>query len=61
MIKSNYRNTMGLLLLILWDICIFACYYIAEKNGRNPVLATILGLLFGVFAVAGYTIAGKKD
>lgn len=52
---------MGLLLLILWDICIYACYYIAEKNGRDPVLATILGLLFGVFAVAGYTIVGKKD
>ena len=52
---------MGLLLIILWDICIWACYYIAEKNGRNPVLATILGLLFSMFAVVGYTIAGKKD
>ena len=35
------------------------CYKIAENNNRNPITATALGVLFGVFAVIGYLIAGK--
>jgi hypothetical protein len=32
----------------------------AEKQGRNTVLAAVLGLIFGLFAIVGYLIAGNK-
>lgn len=35
------------------------CYKIAENNNRNPIIATALGVLFGIFAVIGYLIVGK--
>lgn len=47
--------------LALWFLCGWACYSIAENNGRNAPLAAVLGILFGVFAVIGYVIAGKKN
>lgn len=46
-------------------ICLFfgwACYKLASKQGRNEIIGAVLGVLFGVFAVIGYWIAGdKKD
>lgn len=50
----------ALISLIIWIACAWGCYTIAENNGRNSTLAAILGLLFGVFAIIGYAIAGKK-
>ena len=32
----------------------------AENRGRDATLGAILGVLFGVFAVIGYAIAGDK-
>lgn len=52
---------MELLSLILWALCGWACYSIAEKNGRNSALAAVLGVFFGLLAVVGYAIAGKKE
>ena len=47
--------------LIVW-ICMAAlCYMIAEKNGRSTGLAICLGILFGIFAVIGYLIAGTAN
>ena len=34
---------------------------IAQKNGRNEWLGALLGCLFGIFAIIGYLIAGKKN
>lgn len=51
---------MEFISILIWVICAFGCYYLAEKNGRNTILAVILGLLFGLFAVIGYWIIGKK-
>lgn len=34
---------------------------VAENNGRNIPIAAVLSFLFGIFAVIGYYIAGKKD
>ena len=44
-------------------ICLFfgwACYKLASKQGRNEIIGAVLGVLFGVFAVIGYAIAGDK-
>ena len=45
-------------------ICLFfgwACYKLASKQGRNEIIGAVLGVLFGVFAVIGYWIAGDKE
>lgn len=38
----------------------WACYKLAEKQGRNPITGAVLGVVFGVFAAIGYWIAGDK-
>ena len=47
--------------IIIWLLCGFVCYMIAQKNGRNEWLGALLGCLFGIFAIIGYLIAGKKN
>jgi hypothetical protein len=49
-----------LLTLAIWAACGFGCYKLAESQGRNTTTGAVLGVLFGVFAVLGYLIAGKK-
>ena len=44
-----------ILMCILWG---YICYKMAEKRHRDTTFATILGALFGIFAVIGYAIAG---
>lgn len=51
--------TFWIIVIIVNVLWIFLCYSMAKKNGRNKELAILLGLLFGVFAVIGYVIAGK--
>ena len=46
--------------IIIWMICGFVCYLIAEKQKRNVWLAAILGCIFGIIAIIGYLIAGDK-
>ena len=46
--------------LIIWVLCGFGCYKLAETQGRNAVVGAILGVLFGLLAVLGYLIIGKK-
>ncbi len=45
--------------ILIWIVMAVICYVIAEKNGRNKWLALVLGLLFSIFAVVSYLIAGK--
>lgn len=45
---------------IIWVLCAFCCYKLAENQGRDTTTAAILGVLFGLFAILGYLIAGKK-
>lgn len=47
-------ETLIRVLLALW------CKKIAEKNHRDEGIAVLLGILFGIFAVIGYYIAGEK-
>ena len=47
--------------LIIWILMATFCYMLAEKQGRNRGLATVLGLGLGIFAVIGYLIAGYAN
>lgn len=51
---------MKILSILVWVACGVVCYKLAEKQGRNVVLAAVLGLVFGLFAIVGYLIAGNK-
>ena len=47
---------------VIWVACAIICYAIAEKKGKNKLIAVALGLLFGFFAVIGYLLAkGSKE
>ncbi|HOM27368.1 MAG TPA: hypothetical protein PKV21_07675 [bacterium] len=57
---------MEILFITLFQIAIyilimFWCYKLAEKKGRSKKLALLFGLLFGIFAVIGYLLIGKKE
>lgn len=39
--------------------CAIITGYIAKDDGRNVVLAVVLGFFFTFFAIIGYLIAGK--
>jgi membrane associated rhomboid family serine protease len=41
----------GLVTGVIWAV---VCYRMAKKKGREPGVAAMLGLLFGIFAVIGY-------
>lgn len=47
--------------LIIWLLCGFVCYLIAQKKNRNEWLAALLGCLFGIFAIIGYAVISKKE
>ncbi|MFN5136932.1 MAG: hypothetical protein ACK6CP_05645 [Pseudanabaena sp.] len=42
---------MELLMVMIWGLCGWACYSIAESKKRNKELWAILGVLFGFIAV----------
>lgn len=41
-------------------ICGVACYFLAKKQGRNPILGAILGVIFTIISVIVYLVIGKK-
>ena len=51
---------MEIISLLVWLACGFACYKLAEKQGRNTVLAAVFGVIFGLVAVLVYLIIGNK-
>lgn len=50
-----------MLTLIFWAACVAGCYFLAKSQGRDTTIAAVLGLLFTVFALVGYLIAGDKN
>lgn len=46
--------------VIVWIAFAILAYAMAEKRGRNPKLAIVGGLLFGVFAAIYYLIVGDS-
>jgi hypothetical protein len=47
----------GLVTGVIWAV---VCYRLAKKKGREPGVAAMLGLLFGIFAVIGYAAVKPK-
>lgn len=36
---------------IIWILCVFACYKIAEAKNRSAGVWAVLGILFGILAL----------
>ena len=53
-------NTSAIIGLAITIGCMYGCYTIAKKNGRNPILALVLGFFFSLIALIVYLIIGKK-
>ena len=51
---------MEIIILAVWVACAAVCYSQAKKKNLNVALWTILGLLFGVFAVIGALVVSPK-
>ena len=47
--------------LAIWIGLALLCMYMAEKRGRDKTLGFIAGLLFGIFGVIYYLIAGDNQ
>lgn len=47
---------MGILLLIFWVCCGFGCAQIAADKNRDSAVWFILGVLFGVLALATISV-----
>lgn len=60
-VKKNIVKIMeSIISLLIWALMALWCKKIAEDNHRDTTIAIILGILFGIFAVIGYYIAGEK-
>lgn len=42
--------------ILTWLACGYVCYLLAQKMGRNKILALILGLIFGWIAALVYLV-----
>ena len=52
---------MEIVAFVIWVGFGFWTWYLAKNRGRNQVTGFILGLMFGVFALIGYLIAGDSQ
>ena len=46
--------------LLVWCLCGFGCYKIAEIKGYDPIAWALLGVLFGVFALLVLALIPNK-
>ncbi len=51
---------MEFISLIIWLLCGFACYKMAENKGYNKYLAGVLGVLFALIPVIVYACLSPK-
>ena len=55
-------DLIGVLFYVFWLIfCPVMCYSQAKKKGLNVLLWVILGVIFGVFALAALAFKKKSD
>lgn len=47
---------MSIIGILIWLACGYGCYVLAGKRGYNTIIALILGLIFGLLALAVYGI-----
>ena len=50
-----------MLFLIIWVLCAVLCGVVANQKKLNVALWSVLGLLFGVFAVIGVFVQKPKN
>ena len=48
-------------MIIIWITFAILCYAVAEKKGRNKLIAFGLGIFFGIFALIYYVVAKGSD
>ena len=46
--------------LIVTAFCTWGCYSMAKNQGRNTILAIVMGVLFSWLAVIVYAVMGDK-
>lgn len=46
---------------VIWILVAVWCKNIAKRNGRNTTVALVLGLFFGILAVAFYYLLGSDS
>lgn len=51
-------GAVALVCLGFWALVVWGTHRIAVRNGRSGGLAVVLGLVFGIWALLGYAIAG---
>lgn len=55
----------GLIVLLvwfgMWVLVVWGTWRVATNNGRNGGLAIVLGIFFGLFALAGYALVGPSE
>lgn len=51
----------ALFVVLLWVVWPVVCYHLAKSKGRNTGLASVAGLLFGLFAVLYYLAVGPAQ
>lgn len=51
---------MEFISLIIWLLCGFVCYKMAENKGYNKYLAGVLGVLFALISVIIYACLSPK-
>lgn len=49
-----------MIVIIIWALFGYISYGMAKSRNRDPILGLFAGLLFGVFAILYYLLAGKK-
>ncbi|HZD79467.1 MAG TPA: hypothetical protein VE646_05455 [Actinomycetota bacterium] len=52
---------LALVCLGFWALIVWGTYRMAVRNGRSGGLAIVLGLIFGIWALLGYAIAGPTS
>lgn len=62
---SSGAGAVGIIFLLvwlaIWALVVWGTWRVATNNGRNGGLAVVLGIFFGLFALAGYAIAGPTE
>ena len=57
---QSFRR-LKMLFLIIWVLCAVLCGVVANQKKLNVALWSVLGLLFGVFAVIGVFVQKPKN
>ena len=46
---------------VVWILCVFACYKVAEDKNRDAGVWAVLGILFGIFALIAILLLPENN